>query len=327
MFVMTSDIQIGKYRVKPSAVKWRSSVMSVVETCTIALPRIIYLKTDEETTDHKEHQGELVFAQGDKVSVSLGYDKTNAMRFKGFVKQINQSEKLELECEGYSYQLPKEFSKSYAATTVRDILTDLLAGTDIKISDKIASVKVTNARFKNASGLQVLEWMQKELLLSVYFDFDALYVGTLYGWQKETVKLKLGWNTADDKDFKKRKTDTNVLIKLVEKDSKGSTKKTKSDEKKYSQTKEVKIKAGLDAAILRAIANDKQARENYRGYEGSVTCFLLPAIEKSNVVEVLSPRFPEKAGLFFAETIEGSFDSSGGRQKVTLNYFDYGNRK
>lgn len=335
MFIMTSDIQVGKYRVKPYSVKWRSSVMGIVETCTIALPRVTYMQyvlpaTDDNTAaltpEAKVQKNKLVFSEGDKVTVSLGYDGKNKPRFTGYIKRINQTERLELECEGYSYLLPKVFNKSYASTTVRNILTDLTEGTAIRIADKTADVKVQNVRFKNASGLQVLDWIQKELHLAVYFDFDSIYAGTLYGWQKDTVKLRLGWNTVDDKDFRKRKTDQNVRIQLVAKDSRGSVKKTKSDERRYSQTREVKIKAGLDSAIMKQIANDLQSRENYRGYEGSIVCFLQLAIQKSNVVEISDNRFPERAGLFFVETIEGSFDSGGGRQKITLNYFGYGDR-
>lgn len=332
---MTSDIQVGKYKVKPHSVKWRSSVLSIVETCTIALPRVAYMQyvlpeTEDNTitpaSENRVPENKLVFKEGDPVRVSLGYDGKNKPRFAGFVKRINQTDRLELECEGYSYLLPNVFNKSYASTTIKQILTDLTAGTAIKIAGKTADVKVTNVRFKNASGLQVLEWMQKELHLAVYFDFDSIYAGTLYGWQKDTVKLRLAWNTVDDKDFKKRKTDKNVRIQLVAKDSRGSVKRTKSDENRYSQTREVKIKAGLEAEIMRQIANDLQSRENYRGYEGSITCLLEPMLQQSSVAGITDNRFPERAGLFFVETIEGSFDSGGGRQKVTLNYFGYGNR-
>lgn len=334
MFVMTSDIRIGKYRVKPNAAKWRSSVLSIVETAIISLPRVSYMKYTQQTTDDntvtlgsidKVPDNGLVFDEGNKVSLSLGYDGVNKQRFMGFVKRINQADKLEIECEGYSYQLPKVFNKSYATTTVKDILKDLIKDTDIQIAEQTADVKVSAVRFKNASGLQVLEWMQKELHLAVYFDFNQIYVGTLYGKRKRTKKICLGWNTVSDKDFKKRKTDKNVLIQLVSKDSKGSVKKMKSDEKRYSQTKEVKIKSGLEVAIMKQIANDLQSRENYQGYQGSLLCFLEPDLQKSDVVEISDLRLPERSGNFFVETIEGSFDSNGGRQNITLNYFGYGN--
>lgn len=321
---MTSHIQVGKYIVKPHSVKWRSGVMQIIETCTISLPRASYVKNKLNTTEDNTRTESVLFAEGDPVIVQLGYDNRNTLRFKGFVKRINQGDRLELECEGYNYQLPKVFSKSYAVTTLKTMLTDLTIGTDIQLAKEMADVKVSNVRFKNATGLQVLEWIKKELHLAVTFHFDTLYAGTLYGWSKKTTKLRLGYNTVDDKDFKQRKTDANILIQLVAKDSAGTTKKTKSDEQRYSQTKEVKIKAGLDADFMKQIANDLQSRENYRGYEGSVTCFLEPTLEKSSVVDLESPRFPDKAGLYFVENIEGSFDANGGRQKITLNYFGYG---
>lgn len=336
MFTMTSNIQIGKYTVKPYSVKWRSSVLSIVETCTIALPRVTYMQYSLQATDdntlaqvpvNKIPKNKLVFNEGDKVIVSLGYNGKNKLRFTGYIKQINQTEKLELECEGYSFLLPKVFSKSYALTTVKDILADLTQGTEIKVAEETIDVKVSNVRFKNFSGLQVLEWIQKELHLAVYFDCESIYVGTFYGWQKNTVKLNLGWNTADDKDFKKRKIDSEVLIQLAAKDSKGNTKKTKSGQQNFNQIKEIKINAGLDSAKMKEIANDLQSRENNRGYEDSITCFLEPMLQKSNLVNIEDNLFPERSGLLFVETIEGTFNSEkGGRQKIILNSFSNGNR-
>jgi hypothetical protein len=328
MFIMTSNITIGKYKVKPSAVKWKTSVLSPFNTCTISLPRIIYLKNNLEGKSTKnltkKKNPTFVFSEGDKVQVELGYDGRNTLRFSGFVKWLNVTETLELECEGYSYQLPKVFNNSYQSVKVKKLLTDVTQGTDIVIFDKIPEVTLKNVRFKNASGWQVLEYLQKEIHLTPFFDNEILYVGTRFGYRdknQKPVKLQIGWNTAEDKDFKKRKTEKNVKINLVEKNSQGEIKKTKSDEKKYSETKEVKIKSGLNETILKEIANDLQTSENYTGYQGSITCFLEPYINKSDVVQIIDNRFPEREGLFFVETVEGSFDSSGGRQKVTLNYY------
>jgi hypothetical protein len=327
---MTSKIVIGKYLVKPSSVKWRRSVTSYINTCTIVLPKITYIKnniaspTDDRTVPATGTT--FVFNEGDAVSVKLGYNERNTLRFKGFIKTINITDKLELECEGFNYQLPAEFSASYGKTTLKQILTDLTAGTSIKISDKMPDVSVANVRFKNAHGKQVLDWIQKELHLTVFFDFDTIFAGTRYGLKNEEkpVKIKIRWNTVSDKNFKKRTATENIQIQLVDKNSAGEVKKIKSDEKKYSQTKEVKIKSGLDDEILRKIANDMQAKENYNGYEGALVLFLEPAVNPSDVVQVIDDKFPERAGLFFTETVEGSFGSSGGRQTVTLNYF-YGN--
>ena len=322
MFAMTSDIQIGGYAVKPLSVKWRTSVLSVAETCSIVLPRVVYLKNELDTTDDYAAKKKVpVFNEGDAVSVSLGYNGNNTLRFKGFVKEINQTEKLELECEGHSYLLPKVFSKSYASTTVREILTELVEGTNIRIADNMIDMNVQNARLTNLTGLQVVEWIQKELHLAVYFDFDTLYAGTLHGGQKEEVPLQLGWNTVDDKDFRKRKKMTGAPIRLVYKDSGGVLQKVKAEQARPGEVKDVKVKAGLSSKDLQLIANDLQTREYGKGCESKVVCFLEPEIQKGSLVNVTDKRFPERSGIFFTETVEGSFSSSGGRQSVTINYF------
>lgn len=330
MFVMTSDITIGGYTaIKPAGVKWKCSVTGYVDTCTISLPLAVYLKNDASNSEllKKAQTGVtgVVFNVGDAVDVKLGYDDNNTRRFKGFIKRINYATPLELECEGYSYRLSKTmFTKSYQATTAKAILADLVTGTDIKLSEAIPDMPLRNVTFKNSPGLKVLEWFQKECLLAVYFDFDTLYVGpSKYGVKKATEKLRLGWNTAEDKELKQSTDKTEVLINLVEKNSAGETKRTKSEQTKYSQTKEVKVRTGLDDGILKAIANELQENENFKGYKGAVTCFLEPHFEKGMVANITDNRFPERAGKYFVEEIDGSFDQSGGRQKLTLIY--YGN--
>jgi hypothetical protein len=264
-----------------------------------------------------------VFKEGDKVEVLLGYDGNNTRRFKGFIKRINYAKPLVLECEGYNYQLKdKIFNKSYKSITVRQILTDLIVSTDIQLSDAIPHIPLKNVVFKNCPGLKVLEWFQKECLLSVYFDFNSLYVGaSKYGIKKPRQKLRLGWNTVDDNELKKDTVESNVIIHVVEKSSTGTVKRTKSDQKKYSTTKDVKARSGMPDAVLKEIANNLQKTENFSGYKGEINCFLEPHFDNGYVAEIIDKRFPDRNGSYFVESVDGSFDSGGGRQKITLRYY------
>jgi hypothetical protein len=114
-----------------------------------------------------------------------------------------------------------------------------------------------------------------------------------------------------------------VIIHLTEKSSTGTVKHTKSEQKKYSATKEVKIRSGLPDTILQEIANELQKTENFNGYKGDVNCFLIPNFENGYVAEITDDIFPDRNGSYFVESVDGIFDSSGGRQKLTLRY--YGN--
>lgn len=323
---MTSDIQIGKYTIKPTAVKWKCSVLNFVDTCTIQLPRTVYMPNNTDNTETPDSFKKLRFMpfnEGDAVTVKLGYNNDNNTVFKGFVKRINQTMPLSLECEGYSYQLNNiYFTKSYQRTTAKQLLQDLTAGTDIKLSEFIADVSFSNVSFKNTPGIKVLEWLQKELLMTVFFDFENLYAGAAkYGVPKPTAKLLLGWNTVNDDNFKKNTEQTIVNIQVVSKNPAGSVKKTKSENRRYSATKEVKIRSGLPDTYVKTVTNELQRQENYKGYKGSITCFLQPHFEKGYVADIDDKRYPDRKGLFFVETIEGSFDKGGGRQKITVNYF------
>lgn len=330
-FYLTSDITIGDYKgIKPNKVSWKTDVNSFIDTCQITLPRITFLQNDafNKTVDLEEEQKSeekkvqyYQFKEGDKVSVSLGYDKRFNKRFEGFIRNVKMGIPVELECEGYGYQLyDKIFNKTYAKVSVKQLLKDLTAGTDIVISDQTADVPLTNVRFKNATGIQVLEFLKKECHLAVYFNFNEIYVGTLFGKVQKRAKIKIGWNTVKDDDFQKKKVDKSVKIVVKEKNPKGEVKKTRPDEKKYSDEKELKVKAGIPNEFLKQIVNRLQLKENYQGYEGSIQLFLEPYVDKGMVLEIDGGMYPEKTGDYFVESISGEYGMSGGRQTANLGF-------
>lgn len=323
MLIMTSNITIGGHSVKPNAVKWKCSVSDFTDTCNISLPLSIYTKTNGITTETAEKIQEVIFKEGMKVEVSLGYDNENTRRFAGFVSRINYAIPLSIECEGYSWQLRKvRFTKSYKTTTALQILKDLTVGTDIVLSKSIPNIPLNNVWFKDCPGVKVLEWFQNECLCAVFFDFDTLYVGaSKFGIDKKSEKLQLGWNTVEDNELKKSDSDSNVQINIVAKDSAGTVKKTKSEQRKYTTTKEVKCRAGLPSTYLQKVADEMQTSENYQGYQGGITCFLAPSFEKSMVADIVDKRFPDRSGKYFVEAIEGNYSSQGGRQKLTLKHY------
>jgi hypothetical protein len=325
MFYLTSDITIGNYtQVKPHKVSWKTSVNSFTDTCTIELPRITYLKTVKTVTEdiqEPNQRKEYVFKEDDKINVLLGYDGNNAKRFEGFIKRVNMGMPVQIECEGYSYLLyDVMFNKSYSTVTVKQLLTDVCKGTEIALSNEIPNIPLTNVRFKNATGIQVLEWLQKEVHLAVYFNFNELYAGTQFGLKQDTVKFRLGWNTVKEDALKKRFVDKNVRIVIQEKSEKGDVKRTKSDVQKYSADKALKIKAGIPADLLKQIANRLQTKSNYNGYEGSITAFLEPAVNKGMIAAITDRQYPEREGNYFVESVSGDFSTSGGRQEIELGF-------
>ncbi|MDR2238163.1 MAG: hypothetical protein LBE92_18725 [Chryseobacterium sp.] len=328
MLTLTSNISIeDEKNIKASKVTWKSEVGSFIDSCTIELPRISYLKTDKVQTQDlnrertsSERMG-YAFKEGDKVSVELGYNNVNKKRFEGFIKRVNMGIPVKIECEGFGYQLYEVmFNESYRSVTVRKLLEDLTRDTKIIVSKEIPDIPLTNVRFKNVNGIKVLEWLKDECKLAVYFNMNEIYVGTLYGKVQDRVKVRIGWNTVKDDEFKQKAVDKTTQIVIREKNDKGVVKKTKSDQEKSSSEKSLKVKAGIPAQFLKQIANRLQTKENYKGYEGNITLFLEPYAVKGMVLELDGGMYPDKTGEYFIESVSGEFGSSGGRQTVTLGF-------
>jgi len=359
-FYLTSNVIIGGFeKVQVNKVAWKTDVGSFIDSCNITLPRAVYLvnpagtQTQEIDLLNPNRNKVYQFKEGDKVSVSLGYNNNNEKRFEGFIRNVKLGIPVELECEGYGYQLYKViFNGTYANVTVKKLLQDVTEGTDIVLSPEMPDVPLKNVRFKNATGIQVLEYLKKECQLAVYFNFNELYVGTLFGKVQKHAKVKIGWNTVKDDDFQKRKEAVSMKIVVREKDKKGEVTKTKSKlklteaekeaerkqkekerqeralnriTKKYDNEKEIKIKAGIPANYVQEIVNRLQLKENYRGYEGSLQLFLVPYVNKGMVLEVDGGMYPDKSGNYFIESVSGEFGMSGGRQTVNLGFIWNGN--
>ncbi|TDX86174.1 hypothetical protein [Epilithonimonas xixisoli] len=322
-FYLTSNITIGNYKnIKPNKVSWKTDVGNFVDSCTITLPRITHMinENPDKTLD-LEGRKIYQFKEGDRVSVHLGYNNKNEKRFEGFIRRVKMGIPVELECEGFASQLYDViFNKTYENVTVKQLLKDLTVGTDIKLSDEIPAIPLKNVRFKNATGIQVLEYLKKEISLAVYFNFDELFVGTMFGKVQKRIKVKIGWNTVKDDDFQKRKVDKNLKIVVREKNAKGEVKRTKSDVRRYDNEKDVKIKADIPANFLKEIVNRLQTQEDYKGYEGNLQLFLVPYANKGMVVELAGGMYPDKTGDYFIQSVNGEFGMSGGRQTVQLGF-------
>jgi len=319
MFRMTSDILIGNFKsVKPNAAHWERSVDNFSDSATIKLPAIAMLKRLGD--EYERVQTGQQFKEGMQVTINAGYDDVNDLRFRGFVRRINFTIPMELECEGYSYQLRKklDFNKSYKNTTVRKILNDLIQGTNIKLSSKIPNIPLEKAVFQNCTGIQVLEWFKEKCLLTVYFNFDELYVGMQQLEPKTTKRFRLGWNVIKDNElkFNDQKEFAEVRIQM-ESRKKDGTKEKAFVGKKDGQVKKLKsvIK---DKSVLTAIAQEQRNTILNQGYEGSITAFLVPYVEQGMAAHIDDAKYPARTGKYFVTGVTGDFSNGGGRQKIYI---------
>lgn len=319
---MQAEVKIGAFKkaIKPNAVEWKGSVDNYSDTAMVKVPGVARLRTTDNqySTVNAAEQ----FTEGMKVGIYCGYNGNLPLRFEGFIRRINFTIPVEIECEGYSYQLRKKegYTKSYGSTTVRQVLADLIAGTDIKLSSFIPDIPLKNIYFKNVKGTDVLDYLKDKCLLTIKFTGAQLYCGLVQTEPANVVKLRLGWNVIKDGDLKfdTGKELATVNIQIEKRNADGT--KTKANVgAKDGASKILKIRHIDDPALQKEIADKKRKELQYRGYEGSITLFAIPVVLPGDAVDIIDKRYPQRTGKYFVEAVEGSMSvSGGGRQKVKI---------
>ena len=328
MFYLTSYIIITlqdgrRLRVRPYSVKWKRSVENLCDTCEITLPLHPYLYT----TGPNQSSRECLIRVDDPVSVSLGYNDNNTVRFIGFVASVNYSERLVLQCEGY-YHLIKRGNKdkSWKSVNLKELLEYLTSGTDITLSKSIPDEQLGTVSLQNASMDKVFEMLKNNYQCVAYFKGSELYCGPSYFPDRtatQVKKLRIGWNVKSG-EVKNQPLAEVVNIVLKTTNDKGKTTKTKPSgtEVKADNKKEYKIKDTLSESYRKELKKRLQNEANAKSLkQADVTCFLEPQLELGEVVEVIDQRYPERNGRFFVAAIDGEFGESGGSQKLTLKYY------
>lgn len=326
MFSMTHEIIVkevnGGKPFKANSMKWAKSIYNVADSAMVRVPAITRLNKNGDS--YERVQTGILFKEGMEIEIYAGYDGQNDRVFKGFISRINFTIPIEIECEGFSYQLRKKnFSKSYAKNwKLKQLLQDLIEGTDIKLSRLIPDVTINTAmRFKNYRGNDVLEWIKEKGLQTVYFNEDELYCGLQQGLLKGEAKYRLEWNVIKDSDlkFSIEKEFATVKIELKQPRKKNGAVRTAVKDSKFTDTYVKKIAMDFDDAYVDRIAAEEKRKLSNRGYEGSITTFLKPFATPGMTAVISSGKYPERAGRYFIPAVEGEFRQSGGRQEVKIS--------
>lgn len=317
-FKMTHSIIVEGYKpFKCNDCSWKRSMDNWADYGKFIIPGICKLQQPDK--QYKVVPSGMAFKEGSKISISCGYDGNNKIRFVGFINRINFKIPVEVECEGYSYQLKHRtpFTHTYSNAKLKSILSDLILGTDIVLSENIPDVTVTYARFSNCTGIQVLEWFKDKMLMTIYFQFNELYVGLRYtNTLGKTIKHRLNWNVIKDDDllFEQNKEATKINVHLSAPLKSGGHQTLKSDSK-TGNVKRIKV-LGLDvnSDFGRKLKDDLEKKENHAGYTGKITTFLEPIVTVNDVSSITDAKYNERTGRYVIEGLEGRFNKNGGRQ-------------
>jgi len=292
-------------------------MFKINQSCKIQIPTSARL-------DYKDKKvGESVqtasqFSRGDKISVWLGYDADLRLEFEGFIYRLNYKSPLELECEGYEYQLRSHCeTKTWAKTTMLDVLKYLISGTDIVLSDHVPDVSFTKFIIPaNMTKLEALQLIKEKYGMTIFFMGKTLYAGLAYVLDRGTVKYKLGYNTLNSDDLKFRSADdVSLKIKAVWIKPNNTKVEAEVGDKEGSQ-RTLFFYDVSSVTELKKLATEEIKKYKYSGYEGKIKTFLQPFAQPGMKGKLSDPKYQERDGTYYITKTAVKADKGGGRRTV-----------
>ena len=293
-----------------------------MDKATIKLPASSRLKLQGQPVTESVDTAKQ-FSVGDKVKIELGYDGKLNTEFEGFVSRVNFTTPVEIECEGYAWQL-RHFSMEghWDKILVKDLLTLLIAGTDIILDHSVDEMPLEDFTIHMSPILGVLDYLKEHCLLSIFFRGKTMFCGLKYT-EKDSqlkaaatgadVKHVLAWNVIKDNDLKQRHAgEINTQVNLI-------TEKQNGD----------KIKASVgndggriinrhtivqDSEWLKKMVMNKAKQYDFDGYEGKITTFLIPFTQPGDRSILTDNKYPERSGDYLIESVDIQYGMSGARR-------------
>lgn len=330
--VLLSVMVNGKEINRVNGLKIRNSWREITDTATITLPLLASKNGNGEVAKSMADK----FKPGDAVEIKCGYigmyDTYERVEFKGFVKKINPTVPLTVECEDGSYwfrkvSVYKEWKKADNAT-LESILTYLVAEVNKEskqkfqlVKDLIPEFKLTTFRIGNndskVNAAEALQFLKDEYGLAIWFDDDKLLCRMAYTdvAGRKDVKINLQGNVIKGGNRLTFRDNEEVQYvvngKAILPDNKVIEAKYpangKGDNRPYV-TLTAKDKATLELLIK---AYHAKLGANAR-IEGYVTTKLIPFANHSDTLIITDPEFKQREGKYLCDTVELEYTARGG---------------
>jgi hypothetical protein len=302
------------------SVEVENDIFKINQSCKIQIPTSRRL-TNTDNYPGKSIQAPIPFNRGDKISVWIGYDNDLKLEFDGFIYRVNYKTPLEIECEGYEFQLrsPCE-TKTWKITTVKEVLTYLIAGTDITINENVPDISLVKYVIKaGVNKLQALQELKENTRTECFFMGKSLYIGLAYTIDKGAIKYKLGYNTINADDLKYHNADdVQVKVKAMYVKPDGTNVEVSVGDND-GQEHIVKSKNISDLDALKGFASSVLQKYKYSGYEGKIKTFLQPYATPCMKAIIEDPKYPERNGTYYITKTKVVVNRSGGRRDVEIS--------
>lgn len=288
---------------------------TLTDTCEILLPKKITWEGFEGLN--------LPIKRGDAITVELGYNDVRDLkvRFKGFVRTIDNKNPIKIYCEDGMFLLKtaEAQKKGYAKVTLKTLLTDLLSGTGIEFRLIDDDILLGPYRVTKNTVAEELNELKNEFGLRAYFRNDAgqpyLYVGFTYPFDgRKRGRFLFGENIIEEDFVYRIAEDVRIKLKAISIDDKNQRIEVEIGDKDGELYTVYKYNVGRDE--LRRFAESELVRFKTTGFKGNFTTFGEPMMRKCDIAYIKA--IDGNEGYFLVKKVEVNFGMEGYRQKIEI---------
>ncbi len=311
MYLIGWHITLGSYKLMLlDSVEIHSSVDLLADTATIKLPAMNL---------NKSLGVESKLKIGDPVVICAGYDENLETEFEGFIQRIASDDgSITLQCEDgiFSFRKPIK-DKAFTASTIKDIATYLaqeIGGYSVNCDYDFTYDKFVISR---ATAYDVLKKLQEESKANIYIQGTVLHIhpayiekfgDVYYDFTRNIEKSNLTYKRADERKYE-------VEVEGIDKDGKRVVEVIGTP---GGDKRSIKLHGVSDPATLKARGEEELKRISYNGYEGSLTCWLVPICRPGFTAKIIDDEYPEKDGSYYVVAVTTKISSAGGVRNVQL---------
>ena len=286
---------------------------TLTDTCELILPK----RVDWQGAKHFE----LPIKRGDKITVKLGYDGNLKTRFVGFIRTVDAKKPVKIMCEDGMFLLKtvETKKKGYKKVTLKQLITDLLAGTGIDFLLVDGDIPLGSYRMLKNTVAEELNEMKSKYGLRAYFRTingqSKLYVGLGYPFDNRKKESFIYGQNLISEDFVYRiAEDVKIKVKAISIDDKNKRTEIETGDKDGELYTVYHDNIGIDE--LRKFAESELKRFKTTGFKGSFETFGEPFVNKCDIAHIEAS--DNNKGDFLIKKVEINFGMNGYRQKIEI---------
>ncbi len=258
--------------------------------------------------------------QGDSISIEAGYKEHDIHKiFKGYITNIDVSNSVKIKIEDSLYLLRKKpIIIEKENIQLKDVCTEILKDTGLKLSDKTPKLKIDVFKYKgNCAG--ALAKLKENLKLTCYFDDDKLYAGGEQMNMKESINATFGVNILKNNTSYQYADANPVQVVVIGKKENGEEVKIVEGIEGGSKMTFYKYNV-TDEESLKTIAKEQLQKYTYNGFKGSLGMWFIPFCELGSSVTYKNKNYKQETeGKYFVKGIKYRFSTSEGlKQNIQL---------